>query len=259
METVAELRTKLQTPRRPYDTFYGRYVMRSLSIYITAVLSRTPVTPMFVTLASVLVGWLGCVYLVLGQFLWGILLLNGWYLLDHVDGELSRYRKSSSPTGLYFDTLTNALVPPLAFLALGFRFMQTSTSFWWMGVGISAFYASLMLLIIPFCESAVILQCSNGQKKFDSNTMSHVENEQKRRFELVRMLFSGIHQLITFPTVLCLMTVSVVFFHLFDAAKVIILLKSILFSYAVLATLVWVFQVANKIMTRKIDNLMNSV
>src|SRR3989344_6556634 len=119
-ETIRELRERLQGPRRPYDTHYGRYVMRRFSIYLTVLCSKMSLGPSAVTLLSILAGLLGAFFIYKNHWLTGILLVNAWYLLDHVDGELARYKGISSPTGLYFDTIANSIVPFFTFLAIGF-------------------------------------------------------------------------------------------------------------------------------------------
>ncbi len=52
-------------------------------------------------------------------FFFGALLFQFWYLLDHVDGQIARYRKASSLTGLYFDFLSHYFVNSVIFFALG--------------------------------------------------------------------------------------------------------------------------------------------
>ncbi|MBI3316304.1 MAG: CDP-alcohol phosphatidyltransferase family protein, partial [Candidatus Omnitrophica bacterium] len=119
MTTIDDLRKELQRPRRHKDTWYGKYVMRRLSIYITAFLAQFPVSPFWVNFVSILSGLLGAWLLSRQEWLWGILFVNGWYLLDHVDGELARFRKVFYATGLYFDSMANVIVIPAAFAGLG--------------------------------------------------------------------------------------------------------------------------------------------
>lgn len=95
-----------------------RKIERPLALYVTWVLLHFPVSAHQVTT--------GCLFAIVwgawllaagdpGSFLAGALLWQFWYLLDHVDGQIARYRGTSSDEGLFFDYLMHH-VATLAFL-----------------------------------------------------------------------------------------------------------------------------------------------
>lgn len=250
-ESIQEFREKLQGPRRPYDTWYGRNVMRVLSIYITKLLAQTPVKPITVTLVSVVLGVFGAWLLTDGHWLLGILLVNGWYLLDHVDGELARLRKEVSPTGFYFDTIANAFVPPLTFVGLGIGLTNQDGSLIWLYLGLAAAYASLMFLLIPFCESAILLQWLRDKK--GTSLKSAPQKEGEATLSLPRKIFSHLHSLVTFPVILPFLTVCTILLSFAASDQLENALEILVFCYAVTASVVWVFILANKLITRRLD------
>lgn len=254
-ESIAQLRERLQGPRRPHDTFYGRHVMRKLSIYLTGALSKTAIRPEAVTAFSIGAGALGALSLSKGQWFLGILLVNLWYLLDHVDGELARFREEVSVTGLYFDTITNAIVPPLTFWGLGVGLWEIGGSVTWLWMGVTGAYASWMLLAIPFCESAVLLQWLK-EKKHAASARPAASNALGNALAvgILKKTFAKIHLFITFPVVLPVLTATILFSAIAPSAvSAEGSLKVILALYAVCATFTWTFILANQILTRKTD------
>lgn len=246
MESVRELRERLQGPRRPYDTLYGRYVMRTFSIYLTRFFIPLPVTPLGVTFLSVIIGLAGTVFLSCGYWLTGLLLVNGWYLLDHVDGELARYRKSVSATGLYFDTIANAFIQPLTFAAIGIGLRNSSLPDRDLWVGLVAAYGAMMLLVIPYCEAAVLLQFGVLRDK-GSSSAPNVPSTS-----ILKRLFAGLHYLSAFPVVLPIYTVGV--FVAKASYHELSFLSRANFASAVLFTVVWVGILANLAVSSKLES-----
>lgn len=89
--------------------FIARHVNKKVSFRITRhVLCRLPVTPNQVTVASALVGFLGCALIATGAYgavVAGLVLAQLQSILDGCDGELARVRFQQSPIGEWLDTL----------------------------------------------------------------------------------------------------------------------------------------------------------
>jgi phosphatidylglycerophosphate synthase len=128
MPTIAELRAATQPPsifaRNSGEHWAGRLYMRRASPYLTRVLIRTPLTPNAVTWLMIADGLAAAAVLTLPGLLPAVavvLLLQLQLLLDCSDGELARWRKVSSPAGIFLDRLahngTEATLP----IALGIR------------------------------------------------------------------------------------------------------------------------------------------
>lgn len=125
METIQELRELLQKEKlegreRPWGY---KTLQRGPSIYITRLLIGTPISPNVLTLLSIALGILGCIYL-LSTDPWykllglGLLYLN--LIFDRVDGEVARYKKIYSLRGIFLDELNHLLIPPLFFLCFAY-------------------------------------------------------------------------------------------------------------------------------------------
>src|SRR5437762_1650191 len=103
VESLKELNRICQKPRyREVGNWMVRYVLRDLALPFTWLLLHTPVTANQVTLASLVVGLFGISLFAAtsnASFLTGTLLLQLWYLLDHVDGQIARYRKTACLSG----------------------------------------------------------------------------------------------------------------------------------------------------------------
>ncbi len=93
-----------------------------LSRPVTRLLLQTRLTPNQVTAANLLVGLAALAGLAAGGSGWGgaagALLLQGYYILDHCDGEVARARGLTSPAGFWLDRGVDVLVHTLLFPAL---------------------------------------------------------------------------------------------------------------------------------------------
>lgn len=124
VESFRELNQLCQKPDyKTKGNWYVRAVLREAALPATWLLLHTPVTANQVTLISLLAALLGMFFLAVpgeAAFLTGALLLQFWYYLDHVDGQIARYRKTASLTGRFLDFLTHHIVHATLFFALGF-------------------------------------------------------------------------------------------------------------------------------------------
>lgn len=98
------------------------YVVRPISFHLTAVFIRAGITANQVTWLSFAVLLLGCALLGFGSYLAAVLgagLINGWLLLDCVDGNIARHQKTSSTYGAFLDTMGGYGAYALVFFAAG--------------------------------------------------------------------------------------------------------------------------------------------
>lgn len=124
MESIRELRARCQSVHEADWTFKP---VRWFSIYLTWLLIPTGVSANTVSAVNVLVGLAAAACFAS----WGVatyaaacalMLLNA--LLDGVDGEIARYRRVSSLTGLYLDRLNSVTFYPAVLIALGYSLGQ---------------------------------------------------------------------------------------------------------------------------------------
>jgi phosphatidylglycerophosphate synthase len=126
--TIAELRAQTQPAsifaRNSGEHWAGKLYMRQASPYLTRLLIRTPFTPNAVTWLMIADGLAAAALLTLpglGAAIGVVVLLQLQLLLDCSDGELARWRKVSSPAGIFLDRLAHNVTEAALPIALGVR------------------------------------------------------------------------------------------------------------------------------------------
>jgi phosphatidylglycerophosphate synthase len=126
--TLAEFRAVAHPPglldRRSGEHWSGRLYMRRISSRITRHLIDAPVTPNGLTYLMMLAGVLGGAALLVpgltGAVL-GALLIQAYLCLDCVDGELARWRRQTSVTGVYLDRVGHYISEAALLTGAGLR------------------------------------------------------------------------------------------------------------------------------------------
>ncbi|MDQ3849900.1 MAG: CDP-alcohol phosphatidyltransferase family protein, partial [Actinomycetota bacterium] len=126
--SVAELRAATQPEslleRNSGEHWAGRLYMRRFSPHVTRWLVATPLSANAVTWMMVAAGVLAALSLsldgVLGA-LGAVLLIQVQLLLDCCDGEMARWRGTSSPVGIYLDRIAHHLTELALPIGLGVR------------------------------------------------------------------------------------------------------------------------------------------
>jgi phosphatidylglycerophosphate synthase len=126
--SIAEIRAVCQPEsvlgRRTAEHWTGLLYLRRISPYLTRLLVGTRLTADGVTGLMILAGALGAGALLLPGLpgaLLAALLMQAQMLLDCSDGELARWRRVSSPTGIFLDKVGHYTAEGLVPLALGVR------------------------------------------------------------------------------------------------------------------------------------------
>ena len=140
--SIAELRTVTQPPevrlRANAEHWTASLYLRRLSPYLTWLLLRTSISANGVTGLMILVGWTTAFSLLIpgiGGALLAVVLGQLQMLVDCCDGEVARWRGTSSPAGVFLDKVghysTEALIPVvLGIRAAGFPFESPDDYFW---------------------------------------------------------------------------------------------------------------------------------
>lgn len=145
--SIAELRAVAQPPevrlRANAEHWTASLYLRDLSPYVTWLLLKTRISANGVTGLMILVGWSTAAALLIPG-VWGALLAlvlgQLQMLIDCCDGEVARWRKTSSPAGVFLDKVghysTEALIP----IALGIRAaaypFEAPADFLWTTLGV---------------------------------------------------------------------------------------------------------------------------
>lgn len=140
--TISELRAVAQPPevrsRRNAEHWTASLYLRNLSPYVTWLLLRTPISANGVTGLMILSGWCVAASLLIPGFAGAALALvmcQVQMLIDCCDGEVARWRRTSSPAGAFLDAVghysTEALIPlALAIRAAGYPFTPDGDYLW---------------------------------------------------------------------------------------------------------------------------------
>ncbi len=98
--------------------------MRHASIYVTRLLLPTGISANALTWMMIVSG-LAAAAIITVPALWsallGLLLVQLYLLLDCIDGEVARWRRTTSPTGIYLDRIGHYSCEAALFAALGVR------------------------------------------------------------------------------------------------------------------------------------------
>jgi phosphatidylglycerophosphate synthase len=148
--SVAELRPVAQPPglldRESGEHWAGRLYMRRLSPYVTVIFARTPVRPDTITGLMVVVGLVAAAVLVIPGLAAAIVAAIGiqlYLLLDCSDGELARWRGTTSVRGVYLDRVGHYLVEAGLLVALGARAADGADG--WLVLGFAAALGAILV------------------------------------------------------------------------------------------------------------------
>ncbi|MFI6446613.1 CDP-alcohol phosphatidyltransferase family protein [Kitasatospora sp. NPDC050543] len=141
--------------RRSAEHWAGRLYMRSISLRITRILAPvTFITPNGLTYLMMFTGILAGAALVvpgLAGAVLGALLIQVYLLLDCVDGEVARWRRQTSLTGVYLDRVGHYMSEAALLTGLGLRatdllHRQGSASHWeWAFLGTLAALGAILI------------------------------------------------------------------------------------------------------------------
>lgn len=118
--TLKELKKSCQKEKEFFRI--SKYFYRPLSLPITSLIVKTSISANTITVIGILTWIAGCFLLCLteaGYQIAAVILLQLGLILDHVDGDLARYRNRTSYEGAYLDLLGHSFSGPLLFLCWG--------------------------------------------------------------------------------------------------------------------------------------------
>ncbi|MET9296551.1 CDP-alcohol phosphatidyltransferase family protein [Streptomyces sp. NPDC003077] len=154
--SVAELRPVVHPEgvkdRRSGEHWAGRLYMREISLRCDRYLVNTRITPNQLTYLMVVAGIAaGAVLLVPGLTgaILGAVLIQVYLLLDCVDGEIARWRKQTSITGVYLDRIGHYLSEAALLVGFGVRgadaFADRGPNWMWAFLGTLAALGAILI------------------------------------------------------------------------------------------------------------------
>jgi len=122
--TIANVRLSYTGDKREEEKedLWVYYVVRGISFYPTWLFLKLGISANQTSYISILVALAGCSFLSLGAYsfrVFGALLINFWIVLDCVDGNIARYKRTISEYGQFMDALCGYFLNAILFLSAG--------------------------------------------------------------------------------------------------------------------------------------------
>jgi len=145
VESIPELRKKVQEPVRAYNDVAGLLVGDRVSIHVTRAFLALGLSPNVGTIGMLLAGLAGSAAIVPGGG-WAVIgfaLLFLYYVLDCVDGEVARYRQCEKLEWGFHDFLFHLYVKSAFFTCIGIYAARTTDRWWAFAFGLAALVATI--------------------------------------------------------------------------------------------------------------------
>lgn len=229
MESIKELR-KICQPRPVEQRSWSAKFNRSYSIYITYLFLKLRIHQNLVTFLAFIS------YIIAGLLLisqnWILVLLSPLFLqlyhaFDHADGEIARYRRKASLTGLFIDRIGGILAEPFFWVGLSYKLISFN---------IKSPNINIILLVCLICTSLPLLSklileayyatIIDGQQK-SANTLG-IDNEFNNKNEVKENITSTESLAVESKENL---VKAVVWFLVTGSGKPLILLIALIFDY----------------------------
>jgi phosphatidylglycerophosphate synthase len=180
MKSVKELREICQTVHKGD---FSADLVRRVSIYITLLLIPTGISANGVSILNIAIAVLAGAALSLGTFfalMTGTLLFVLNTILDGVDGEIARYRRQSSLTGLFLDRINSIFIYPSVFMGIAIGAYQRYTEApWVLYLGFVAAWGFLALRLIKTSIDSTLIDALTLEKAKIEKTMKITMHSSK--------------------------------------------------------------------------------
>ena len=197
LPSIEELRRICQ-PEDIDQTLFAR-TYRSISIYITRLFLYTPITPNQITLFGALIYLGGAALFILGSPLMiiiGGLVVRASILLDYVDGNIARYRGTSSPEGAFLDKLSDCIPQIFLFIFLAFGIYQNFPHILVFAIGCVAVMAILLKTLVELCQDSALLKVILGQGLKARKTLNQHQKTGRPDGGFIKRMFNMPEQVI---------------------------------------------------------------
>ena len=152
--------------RKPTDGLVSRYLNRNISLQMSRVITRLPVTAHHMTGFTLLVGLMGAYYAATMNFFIAFLIFQITSILDGCDGEIARLKFQKTKKGAWFDTISDNIIYVTFIFCFGWGMAQFYSN---------PFYLHATLLILTFIFLAVAIMYFYLKKRNLEGTLVIVE------------------------------------------------------------------------------------
>lgn len=254
-ESMKELREICQKEDyRKKGNLMARYITRDMALYVTRVLLPTGITANQVVVIVITIGIISGLVFMSGAYFMsfiGAVFFQLWYLFDHVDGQVARYRKVSNLTGLFFDFYAHYIVHFLILGGIAVGLYLRYTNLFVLLSGLLAAFSVNMISLLNDCKYKAWY---HGLTKEDGEVTAKVQRSGSRGSKNVeksfsRSTFSLLHKFCEIHVVMNCVTIAATF-DLFYKSN---WLLTEIIVLSIIASMVWVSKFAYIIKSKEID------
>ncbi|MCL6517143.1 CDP-alcohol phosphatidyltransferase family protein [Alicyclobacillus sp.] len=190
-----EVRTEFQKinacAKRPVD-IWTNYLYYPFSLRLVYLIRNTRITPNMLTLGSLALALLGCLYYARGDraaLTLGLVLSQMSYVIDCADGQLARYRKQYSPIGGWLDQIADRIKEFALYfsLAWGYTRVHPSAQHVWRWAMVALF----ALFLLEYLSQTEMFRVNGLPRRYNENGVPIEDTPQADagdRFEQARRL-----------------------------------------------------------------------
>ena len=158
---IKDLREICQVHKRGYGKYSMRLkIYRFFSIYITRLLIETPITANQLTVLTIIVAIIAAVLFGFGNYLYSIMaaiFLLSIEIWDCLDGEIARYKGSSSLKGVYLDGVAHSTYTPIILSGITLGVFITTNQIIFLAFGITAVVFSALMPLLQGVKDSKFL------------------------------------------------------------------------------------------------------
>ncbi len=235
---------------------YARRVTHRLSFYVVYACYRLKLSPNQVTLLSVILGVLSSILFICpapSSVFLAALMLECYYVMDAVDGQLSRLTHQYSKTGAFFDVFGNFVIPPLVLIGIGVGQYFAYKNLIWIILGILASMGAIWLSVIWEIRGKIIAESKLPKPQTDGLVES--ASCTKQPASVLKKLFMAIHKLCVFPSMMNVITIFSIFTFISNSRSG---LNLLIIFYALAIPMVSISKITKMILSREIDHACES-
>lgn len=255
VESLKELSAKCQKPRyKEVGNWMVRHILRDAALPMTWLLLHTNITANQVTLFSIFAGVLAAIsFAIPGTvfFLAGALLLQFWYYLDHVDGQIARYRGTACLSGRFFDFVTHHLIHAIIIFPLGLYVYAQTGGFIFIVFGFIGSLGTIMFNLIYDTQYKTFFEKIASQKKLEVRQTESAKAEEKDELSVsnARKAFKLLHKSHEIHVMMNILTLGALLQVFFGAD----FRFPLFFFYAAAAPLLAIVKTAHFIKSKEVD------
>lgn len=211
VESIRELRKICQKKDDALDAEI-RIHYRKISIYFTKFLLYTSITSNQTTLLSVFVAIASGIFYTFKDYLFwiaGFLLFELYLILDHVDGEIARYRKQSSMRGCYLDNTAHYFVYPFIFQCMSWGVYNELRNTWVFAIGFSLSLSDVLIRASAdlWYKNVALERLSTSAKNRDSPKYAHLPIKSSGK---TKNILYHVARMFTINSIVCLVLVATI-------------------------------------------------